>query len=99
MEALYDHGRLEFTPPIKLKNEPLRLMVEVPDESVLTTAEATPPPVPQSSTGIRAEIDAILGTYLAQLRRGQPLSAAECKDLWHEHLEEKYLGRGQASDS
>lgn len=34
VEALYDHGKLEFVPPLQLKNATLRLLVNVPDEEI-----------------------------------------------------------------
>ena len=39
LEAIYDHGHLEFTHPVQLKRGRVRLLVEVPDDEVL----ASPP--------------------------------------------------------
>ena len=38
VEAIYDRGTLEFVHPLQLKHDRLRLVVEVPDEELLTTA-------------------------------------------------------------
>ena len=34
VEAIYDHGKLEFVKPLKLKRDCVRLVVTVPDEEV-----------------------------------------------------------------
>lgn len=35
LEAIYDHGHLEFTRPVQLKRSRVHLLVEVPDDEVL----------------------------------------------------------------
>jgi hypothetical protein len=43
VKAIYENGRLEFTRPIQLKRDRLTLLVEVPDEDIVTdTAETLP---------------------------------------------------------
>ena len=62
VEALYDHGRLEFTRPLQLKHECLRLIVEVPDEALVTPMPATynlPPEVLAQAQALRDRLDAI----------------------------------------
>ncbi|MFA6013586.1 MAG: hypothetical protein WC742_00850 [Gallionellaceae bacterium] len=39
VEAIYDHGRLEFIRPIQFKHERLNIIVEVPDEEILNTSK------------------------------------------------------------
>lgn len=34
IEAIYDHGWLEFPVPLKLKHDRVRLVVDVPDEEI-----------------------------------------------------------------
>lgn len=34
VEAIYDHGKLEFVKPLKLKRDCVRLVVTIPDEEV-----------------------------------------------------------------
>jgi hypothetical protein len=36
VEAIYDHGKLEFNPPLRLKHERIRLIVTVPDDEIET---------------------------------------------------------------
>lgn len=35
LEAIYDHGHLQFTHPVQLRRGRLRLLVEVPDDEVV----------------------------------------------------------------
>lgn len=46
-------------------------------------------PMTAARSPVLARIDAILGPYKAQLSP----TRVDTKALWHEHLEEKYLGR------
>jgi hypothetical protein len=69
----------------------------VPDDEIV----ANDLPEQQAAAPIgnlRAEIDAILGPYKQQLQDHPPHTAQDYKDMWHEHLEEKYLGPRQASE-
>jgi predicted DNA-binding antitoxin AbrB/MazE fold protein len=36
LEAIYDHGQLKFVQPVTLKHEYLRLIVNVPDEEIIS---------------------------------------------------------------
>ena len=38
VEAIYDHGRLEFIRPLQLRHERLNLVVEVPDDEIVNLA-------------------------------------------------------------
>jgi hypothetical protein len=62
VEALYDHGRLEFIRPLQLKCERLRLVVEVPDEALVTPMPATynlPSEVLAQAQAMQDRLDAI----------------------------------------
>ena len=62
VEALYDHGRLEFIRPLQLKHECLRLIVEMPDEALVTPMSATcnlPSEVLAQAQAMRDRLDAI----------------------------------------
>lgn len=63
VEALYDHGRLEFTHPLQLRHKRLRLIVEVPDEELVDPALVTdnnlPPEVLARAQAMRDKLDAI----------------------------------------
>ena len=62
VEALYDHGRLEFTQPLQLRHERLRLVVEIPDEELVTSTPPTydlPREVLARAQAMRDRLDAI----------------------------------------
>jgi hypothetical protein len=62
VEALYDHGRLEFTRPLQLRHERLRLIVEIPDEELITPMPPTynlPLEVFARAQAMRDTLDAI----------------------------------------
>ncbi len=62
VEALYDHGRLEFIRPLQLRHQRLRLIVEVPDEELVTPTPAAyhlPPAVLARAQAMRDKLDAI----------------------------------------
>ena len=46
VEAIYDHGKLEFIAPVRLKAERLKVVVTVPDNEIeIDTAYNIPPAV------------------------------------------------------
>ncbi len=62
VEALYDHGRLEFTRPLQLRHERLWLLVEVPDAELVSSMPVTynlPPEVLAQAQAMRNRLDAI----------------------------------------
>jgi len=62
VEALYDHGRLEFIDPLQLRHERLRLIVEVPDADLVSSTPVTyhlPPEVLAQAQAMRDRLDAI----------------------------------------
>lgn len=63
VEALYDHGRLEFTHPLQLRHKRLRLIVEVPDEELVDPTPVTYnnllPEVLARAQAMRDKLDAI----------------------------------------
>ena len=83
---------------IQLRHQRFTLRLDIPDHEIAQTDEARLSriePKLESATAtatpssVRARIDAILGPYKAQFSPTQ----VDPKALWHEHLEEKYLGR------
>ncbi len=36
VEAIYEQGRLEFSRPVRFKRDRVRLLIEVPDEEIVT---------------------------------------------------------------
>lgn len=61
IEAIYDHGRLEFVTPVRLKRERLRLRVEVPDDAIdgLEEGFQLPPKVIAQARAQREALNAI----------------------------------------
>ena len=54
VEAIYDHGRLEFTYPLQLKHDHIRLVVEVPDDEIVNTSN--PYNLPQEVIDLAAQM-------------------------------------------
>ncbi len=100
VHAIYENGRLTFEHPIRLKNQRIELDVNIPDNYILDDERveqtATTPKSnciqysmrSQSETGRR--LDAIVGPLRGKFGS---MSPQEVKDIWHQHLEEKYLGK------
>lgn len=88
IEAICDHGVVHIPAGLKFQHEKFTVKVELPEAELISAATQA-----AKRSGIRQQIDAILGLYKDQLKSGSPLTAQEYKDIWHEHLEEKYLGR------
>jgi len=42
VEAIYDHGKLEFTVPLQLKHQKVRLMVNIPEDEIQNTEKRPP---------------------------------------------------------
>lgn len=98
VHALYEDGRLTFLQPIRLKTQRIELDVNIPDNYIEEAIPAESKPVLESATEqksaaakvspTRERLDAILGKWR---HHGGPSGKLGYKDLWHEHLEEKYL--------
>ncbi|MBW2012080.1 MAG: hypothetical protein JRI32_10760 [Deltaproteobacteria bacterium] len=91
IEATYNKGRLELPKNIRLSREVFKIRIEIPAE-VIAKREKTERLVDTASGAfnIRGQLDEILGCR----RDGKPgkfLTAGDYKEIWHEHLEEKYL--------
>lgn len=61
VEAIYDHGKLEFAQPLQLKHAKLRLIVTVPDEEIISTDKPynLPPELFERAKAMLAKMDAI----------------------------------------
>jgi hypothetical protein len=92
LEAIYDHGHITFTRPIRLAQERFPVLIELPD-TALNTAEPptqTQPSVvkpPAAATDLLTEIRQVLGPLN---RQRTAVSAAEDKQALTEILAEKY---------
>jgi hypothetical protein len=98
VEAIYDHGRIKLPEHIQLRHQRFTLRLDIPDHEIAQANESRPTrlqpkaeiaPAAAARSSVRARIDAILGPYKAQLSP----THVNTKVFWHEHLEEKYLGR------
>ena len=57
IEAVYEHGRLSFLQPVSLREERVRVIVEIPDDAIFTT-DLTPQ-LDERSRALVAALDAI----------------------------------------
>lgn len=105
-EAWYDNGKIELTGVHRFKHSRFKLRVVLPDEEIelddnsqqvqQKPAETTPV---NADSGVhrvsptRERLDAILGPWRSKL--GGAITPQEIKDIWHQHLEDKYLGPRQ----
>lgn len=87
IEAVYYQGQLQFPVPLRFKRERFSLVVEIPDQEIIARPHHTVTP----SDSIAHRLDALIGKAFRQSNQGKP--SVNAKALWHEHLEEKYLGR------
>lgn len=90
IEAICEHGVVHIPAGLKFQHEKFTVKVELPETELITNG--TQPEVIKKPA-IRQQLDAILGPYKDQLKSGNLLTAQDYKNIWHEHLEEKYLGR------
>ncbi len=95
VEAIYDHGRLDLPKHIRLRRQSFRVRLEIPDHEIASRGERdTEGAQPQrAQSSVRTRIDAILGPYKAQMETSACPTRDDYRAIWHEHLEEKYLGR------
>ena len=68
VEAIYTQGRLAFVNPIQLKHDHLRLLVEVPDDELLTPPASTYQLSPEQA----AQAQTMLDKYQAILNAPMP---------------------------
>ena len=87
LEAIYDRGKLSFVQPVKLRNDHVRLLVNVPDDELMLSPQTENK---QSPSATRDRLNAILGQFR---NTGDASGHAEYKAIWHAHLEDKYLAR------
>jgi hypothetical protein len=61
LEAIYDHGQLKFVQPVTLKHEYLKLIVNVPDEEIISGNKpySLSPEVIERARVMRERLDAI----------------------------------------
>ncbi len=83
VEVIYDRGNLAFVTPLKLKHEHLRLVVNVPDDEVVTEDNPynLPPEVLAGAQAMREKFDAIRNAPLPPDDELPELSP-EYEDRW-----------------
>lgn len=86
IEAIYHQGQLQFSAPLRFNREHFKLTVNIPDQEI-----ASPESDKTLQHSLRDILDAIIGREFRLANRGKP--SINAKALWHQHLEEKYLGR------
>ena len=61
VEAIYDQGRLEFTHPLKLKHQRIRLVVDIADDEIVDPLNPyeSEPEVLAAAAQMRSRLDAI----------------------------------------
>jgi hypothetical protein len=61
VEAIYEHGRIEFAQPMQLKHDRVRVIVDVPDEEIVSDTESynLPPEVFERAEKMRSRLDAV----------------------------------------
>lgn len=105
IEAICENGMVQMPQGLRYRHKAFKVKVELPDQEVMVeqneseVTETGSGLSAHDNSGIRARIDAILGSDKERLTVGNSVTPQECKDLWHEHLEDKYLDRSKTSDS
>lgn len=91
IEATYNKGRLELPKNLHLSRDVFKIRIEIPPEVIARREETEVlADTVSSAFSIRRQLDEILGSR-RDGKSGKSLTAADYKEIWHEHLEEKYL--------
>lgn len=80
IDAIYDHGRLEFALPLLLKHDRVRIVVEVPDDEIVDTNDSS-----IMSPELRRQARAMLTRFEAI--RNAPPAGDEPPELTQKQLE------------
>ena len=90
IEAICDHGVVLIPAGIKFQHDKFTVKIELPETEIISSAS---PSEAGNNTDIRQQIDSIIGSYKDLLKSSHPLTAQDYKNIWHEHLDEKYVNR------
>ena len=97
IETTCEKGVVRLPSGLQYRRDAFKVTVEVPDQELMLSQSRSAPlamtAAPISEGDIRNRIDAILGPYKDQLQMSETSSVSEYKDIWHRHLDEKYLER------
>ena len=85
---LNSNGQITFPIPLRIKTEPVKVEIIIPDNAIETMIPRTTRENNKHSISIiRQQINDILGEYAYE----RPMSCpADDKMAWHQHLEQKY---------
>ncbi len=64
VEAIYDHGKLEFSRPLRLRHQRIKVVVEVPDMEIDDSSYLPTPEAQKIADEIDKQIDAALNAPL-----------------------------------
>ncbi len=64
VEAIYDHGKLEFSRPSRLRHQRIKVVVEVPDMEIDDSSYLPTPEAQKIADEIDKQIDAALNAPL-----------------------------------
>ncbi len=67
VEAIYDHGKLEFSRPLRLRHQRIKVVVEVPDMEIDDSSYQPTPEAQRIADEIDKQIDAALNAPLPQV--------------------------------
>lgn len=90
IEAICEHGVVRIPAGIKFQHDKFTVKIELPETEIISSAS---PSEAGNNTDIRQQIDSIIGSYKDLLKSSHPLTAQDYKNIWHEHLDEKYVNR------
>lgn len=91
IKAIYNQGRLEFSTPISLSREEFPVVVDLPDEVILSAETGSNEESDSPSEVPGAELLAKFRKIMGSMHRERPLaSVEEDKDAYAEALGEKY---------
>ena len=104
VNAIYEDGSINFVHPIRFKHRKFEVIVNIPDDELDLTAptaedidSGTTAVAHASSIGDR--VRAILKPYQHLLAQTKTNTSTDYKAEWHAHLEDKYLGHHEKSDT
>jgi hypothetical protein len=97
IETICEKGVVRLPSGLQYRRDAFKVTVEVPDQELVLSQSRSAPlamtAAPIAQGDIRNRIDAILGPYKDQLQMSETSSVSDYKDMWHRHLDEKYLDR------
>jgi hypothetical protein len=69
IEAIYDHGRLEFTRPVQFKHDRVRLIVDIPEEAIVAESVIETQVTEKTAYTLAPEVQALADAIMERLDR------------------------------